>query len=164
EHQLSSVETSGYNAGYSIGFGQITDQLETDTSDDDLYNHTGRVIVAAINMDKPIFDGKSQWLINAGVRYYFDTDDLHPDGRADFTWADIKTAVIFQPWALGKLQMQPVLELTYLGEFSNYNALALMPELIFPFGKSASFKLGGIIGLTNDGNQGGVVGELSIGF
>lgn len=160
EHQLFNTDDHGFNGAYYAGAGRKTEELETTAPDDDVYNHTGRVTVGGIKFDMPIFDQKAQWLVNAGVRYYYDTDDLHPKDKDDFTFADLKTAVVFAPL---NDYIVPVLEVTYLGDF-DYNALALEPEVIIPFTENVSLKVGGIISLSNDGNQGGGAASLAIGF
>ena len=80
-------------------------------------------IVGGIKLDRPIYDGKAHWLANVGFRHYFDTDDLHPADKVDFTFADLKTAVVFAPVCE---YFVPVLELTYLGDF-DYSDLELQP-------------------------------------
>lgn len=159
EYQKYFAEDVGYNLAYTIGAGMRTATLDTGTGD--LYNHTGRIIVLGTKMDKSVHGGEIQLLLNAGIRFYFDADDLHPNGWDDWLWADIKGAVVFKPW--GKY-VRPVLELTYLGGFHDYNAVALMPELIVQVTEAISFKPGGIIGLTSDGNQAGITGELALNF
>ena len=60
--------------------------------------------------------------------------------------------------------MRPAIELTYLGGFNDYNAVSLIPQLIIQVADNTSLKLGGIIGLTSDGNQAGVTSELAVSF
>lgn len=162
EHQLFTQERFGFNAAYTIGFGEVRESLDTTTSDKDLYNHEGKVTLGGIKFDRPvtIFDNKSQLLINAGFRYYYETDDLHPDDRDDWTWADLKGAIVFEQWGY----VVPVVELTYLGDFGHYNEILLHPEVIVPFNDHVSIKIGGIISLSADGNQGGAAASLSVGF
>lgn len=159
EHQVRFANKSDYNLAYTAGFGMRTQRLETTTGD--YFNHTGKIILIGAKADSHIYDGEAKMLINAGLRVYYDADDLNPENKDSWTWADIKTAVIFGMWGE---HTQPVIEVTYLGDFSDYNALSLVPELIFPFTDSVSLKLGGIIGLTDDGNQSGAVGSLSLSF
>jgi hypothetical protein len=160
EHQILNLKDDNLNAAYVLGFGNRTKALDTTLSSNDSFNHRGRVIVGGIKLDRPIFDGKAHWLANTGFRHYFDTDDLHPADKVDFTFADLKTAVVFAPVCK---YFVPVLELTYLGDF-DYNAIAIHPEVIIPFNENVSIKLGGTVGLSNDGNQGGGAASLAIGF
>ena len=83
------LDEAGFNLGYSVGGGVRTAVLDTGTGD--YYNHTGKILLLGINMDKSIYD-ETQLLLNTGVRYYFDADDLHPRGLNSWVWADIKTA------------------------------------------------------------------------
>lgn len=159
EHQTYFAKDAGFNLAYTLGAGIRTARLDTGTGD--YYNHDGKILLLGVKMDREIFDGEAQLLVNAGMRYYFKADDLEPRGRDSWAWADIKGAVVFKPW---NRYMQPVLELSYLGGFDDYNSVSLMPELIFPVAETVSVKLGGILGLTNDGNQGGVMGEVSVTF
>jgi hypothetical protein len=174
EHQWLERETSGFNAAYVAGFGTVlvpldTDALaigETDSDETDQMNHKGNVFLAGLKFDRPvsIFGNESQLLLNGGIRRYALTDDLHPDGKENFTWADLKGAVIFEK--VGDIVV-PVLELTYLGDlgnFSDFSELLLKPEAIFPFNESASLKLGGLLSLSGDGNQGGFAGSFSYSF
>ncbi|MFQ3225425.1 MAG: hypothetical protein ACI8Z5_001685 [Lentimonas sp.] len=133
------------------------------TTDKDLYNHSGKVFLAGLKYDRPVdlFGNEPQLLLNGGVRSDYDTDDLHPDNKDNFSWADLKAAVVFEQ--MGDY-IVPVLELTDLGEFGDYDELLLKPEVIIPFCDNASIELGGIISLSNDGNQGGFAGSLSYGF
>ncbi|MGB5330417.1 MAG: hypothetical protein WBO58_19570 [Gammaproteobacteria bacterium] len=179
EHQWLETETSGYNAAYSVGFGTVLGPLDTDALDIDLtepeaddetdpektdqMNHKGYVFLSGLKYDSPvaIFGRESQLLLNGGMRGYFYTDDLHPDDKDYFIWADLKGAIVF-----GQLEdnVVPVLELTYLGDFGDFEEIFLNPEAIIPFSESASLKLGGLISLGDDGNQGGFAGSLSFGF
>ncbi len=162
EHQLFTLEDDGFNAAYYVGWGKVLESLDTTTSDKDLYNHSGKVTVAGIKYDRPvsIFGNESQLLLNAGVRHYYDTDDLHPDDEDSFTWADLRTAIVFE--SIGEY-IVPVLELTFLGD-SDYSDLKLQPQVIIPFNDNFSVKLGGYVGLTSDGSDNGGAASLAIGF
>lgn len=163
EHQLFNLKDDGFNGAYTVGWGKVYESLDTTTSDKDLYNHSGKVVLAGLKYDRPvdIFGNDSQLLLNCGIRSYYDTDDLHPDDEDEFTWADLKAAVVFEQ--IGDY-IVPVLELTYLGGFGDYDELLLKPEVIVPVCDNASIKLGGIISLSDDGNQGGFAGSFSFGF
>ncbi len=159
EQQTHFAEESGFNLAYAVGGGMRTAVL--DTTVNDYYNHTGKIFLLGIKMDKDIHEGETQLLLNAGLRYYFDADDLHPRDIDVWAWADIKGAVVFKPWGQ---YVRPALELTYLGGFNDHNAVTLMPELIIQLAENASLKVGGILGLTSDGNQRGVTSQLSVSF
>jgi hypothetical protein len=162
EHQLFTLKDDDFNAAYYAGWGKVIESLDTTTSDNDLYNHSGKVTVGGIKYDRPvsILGNESQLLLNAGFRHYFDTDDLHPDDEDDFTWADLRGAIVLE--SIGKY-IVPVLELTFLGD-SDYSALQLQPQAIIPFNDNVSIKLGGYFGLLSDGSDGGGTANLAIGF
>lgn len=159
EYQKYTAEEVGFNMAYTVGGGIRTAVLDTGTGD--YYNHTGKIFLLGINMDRSIYDDQAQLLLNAGIRFYFDADDLHPRGPDEWLWADIKGAVVFKPWGQ---YVRPAVELAYLGGFNDYNSLSLTPQLIIQVAESASLKLGGIVGLTNHGNQSGLTSELSFSF
>ena len=162
EHQLFTLKDDDFNAAYYAGWGKVIESLDTTTSDNDLYNHSGKVTVGGIKYDRPvsILGNESQLLLNAGFRHYFDTDDLHPDDEDDFTWADLRGAIVLE--SIGKY-IVPVLELTFLGD-SDYSDLQLQPQVIIPFNDNVSVKLGGYVGLLSDGSDGGGTAILAIGF
>lgn len=110
EYQARDAAEAGFNLAYTVGGGMRTAVLDTGTGD--YYNHTGKIFLLGLNMDKSIYDDQAQLLLNAGIRYYFDADDLHPRGPDEWVWADIKGAVVFKPWGQ---YVRPVLELAYLG-------------------------------------------------
>jgi hypothetical protein len=159
EQQVRFANKSDYNLAYTIGGGFRTKELET--THGDKFNHTGRVLLIGAKADSYIYDGGAQLLVNAGIRFYHDADDLNPENKDSWTWADIKTAAIFGKWGENT---QPIIEVTYLGDFSDYNDLAFMPELILSLSESVSLKVAGIVGLGGDGNQSGAVSSLSLSF
>ncbi len=179
ERQWLEAETAGFNAAYAIGFGAVLVPLDTSALDIDLtepepddvthpnktdrMNHTGYVFLGGLKFDRlvSILGEENQLLLNVGIRGYFYTDDLHPDGKDEFIWADPKGAVMFEP--LGNIAV-PVLELTYLGDFGDFNELLLKPEVLVAFNESASLKLGALLSLSGEGNQGGFTGSFAYRF
>ena len=162
EHQLFTLKDDDFNAAYYAGWGKVIESLDTTTSDKDLYNHSGKVTVGGIKYDHPVslLGNESQLLLNAGFRYYYETDDLHPDDEDDFIWADLRGAIVFK--SIGE-HIVPVLELNFLGD-SDYSDLQLKPQVIIPFNDNVSIKLGGYVGLLSDGSDGGGTAILAIGF
>lgn len=161
EHQLTPKNQSNYNLAYYLGGGIRSDKLDTTTVGEDFYNHTGRILLAGIKMDSPVFESDIHWLLNTGIRYYIDTDDLHYQGKSDFTFADIRSALVFKSWGN---HFQPGIELTYLGDLSRYHDLSFIPEILIPLNQSLHLKFGGILGLTNKGNQAGMTGSVVLDF
>ena len=156
EHQLMFERDRGFNLGYYAGAGRIIKPLTTDLKDGDKYNHRGTVGMAGIKIDGGAWNDQVRLLGNFGFRYYWDTDDLNPEGKSAFGTADLKGAAVFQPWG----RIYPVLELTYLGNLSDVNITTLAPELIFPFNKHLELKASVPIGLGGDGNQLGFTAQV----
>lgn len=157
EHQLMFEDRSGLNLGYFAGVGSSLKPLVTNLTNGDKFNHRGRVALLGLKADSKAWDGRVRLLGNLGFRYYWESDDLNPAGDDTFGAADLKGAAVFQPWG-GKLY--PVLELTYLGDFGNFNVISLHPELIYPITDQVQLKAAVPIGLGGDGSQIGVSGQL----
>jgi len=160
EHQLRFEDSSDYNLAYYLGYGQVLDPLDTTAVSGDKYNHRGKMLSAGVKLGGHRWNDSIRLIGNFGLRYYFDTDDLSPAGDV-FTYADFKGAAIFKPWGQ---RLFPVLELTYLGNFGDYNAPTLMPELIYAFNSNWEAKAGVPIGLGGDGNQFGASAQLTYRF
>jgi hypothetical protein len=156
EHQLMFERDRGFNLGYYLGAGRIIKPLDTDLIDGDKYNHRGTVGMGGIKADGGAWNDQVRLLGNFGFRYYWDTDDLNPEGKSAFGTADLKGAAVFKPWG----RIYPVLELTYLGNFSDVNITTLMPEIIFPLNQNLELKAAVPIGLGGDGNQLGLTAQL----
>jgi hypothetical protein len=159
-HQLGFETESGANWGYYLGLGMVLDPLDTSAASGDIYNHRGRLAYGGIRLDRAGWSASTRLAGNLGVRYYWETDDLFPGGDNPVL-ADIKGALLLEPWA-GKLY--PALELTYLGDFSDYNATTLIPEIIIPVGTNFDVRAGIPIGLGGDGNQLGATAQVGFKF
>lgn len=162
EHQLFHEKADGYNLSYYVGYGGVADALDTglvrpNGIDDDKINHNGRNLFAGVKVDD------DRWgvhmLGNLGLRYY-ESDDLFPGGD-EAILLDLKGAVIFNPWGE---RLYPVLELTYMGDFSDVNQITLIPELIYAINPDVELKAGMPIGLGGTGNEFGGQAELSVRF
>ena len=89
-------------------------------------------------------------IANAGVRYYWESDDLNPAGDDVFAQADLSVAGVFNPF---HHTVYPVLELIYAGDFGGYNSILVVPEIIWPLNSHFELKAGVTIGLTSDGER-----------
>ena len=151
EHQLQSMDDAGYGLAYYLGAGAVPERLETTLARPgggyDAISHTGTVFLAGIKLDRQ--HGFGHGIANLGLRYYGSSDDLNPGSSDQFVVADLKAAIMFNPWG----SVYPVLELTYLGDFSDMNQLTLHPELVLPLGKNIDLKAGVAIGLGGNGNE-----------
>lgn len=101
-----------------------------------------------------------RWYANAGARMYDKSDDLNPDHNDDFTVADLRLANRFSPWTQN---LYPVLEVTYLGDFSGINHTSLIPELLYAPNDTVNLKTGLTFG-AGDGNQFGGQAEVDFYF
>ena len=151
EHQLSKLEDDGYGLGYYIGGGSVPAPLDTTLARPgigfDAINHNGTVFFAGVKMDRQHSFGHG--IVNFGLRYYGASDDLNPGNNDQFIVADLKAAMMFNPWG----SVLPVVELTYLGDFSGMNQLTLHPELVFSIGNSVDLKAGASVGLGGNGSD-----------
>jgi len=163
EHQLVFAENDGYNLSYYLGGGRVPDRLDTTKRDlknpdeMDPFNHTGMVFMGGVKFDRVHSFG--QIIANLGLRYYTDSDDLHPGANDSFPALDARVAAIFSPWGM----VHPAMELTYLGDFSDLNQFSLVPQLLLPYG-DMTFKAGAEIGLGGNGNELGAVLQASFRF
>ncbi len=163
EHQLMFAEDTGYNLSYYVNGGRVPGRLHTtkrdliDPSQFDPMNHTGMVFGGGVRFDRVHSFG--QLLANVGLRYYSDSDDLHPDGDASFPALDVKLAVVFSPWGA----LYPAVEVTYLGDFSSLNQFSVIPELLYTY-KIMDLKAGAEIGVGGTGNELGALLQASVRF
>ena len=163
EQQLFDERTHGYNLSYYLGGGAVGYSLDTTLprprSGTDSINHNGTVFMGGVKMDGERWGAKL--LGNAGVRAYMRSDDLYPGDSDEFYALDLKGAVIFGPWGN---YVHPVLELTYLGDFSDLNQFSLLPELLFVVNPHLELKAGALVGLGGNGSEIGGQLEASIRF
>ena len=164
EHQLFFAAERGYNLAYYIGGGTKADRLDTTKYNPwektfDVFNHTGNVFQGGVKFDREQSFGRL--LANIGLRFYWDSDDIYAGGNKDsFAAADLKAAVVFSPWKM----IYPVIEATYLGDFSDLNQFAILPELLWPIGKHLQLKAGATVGLGGTGNQFGGQAQMVVFF
>lgn len=163
EHQLFKEQEDGYNLSYYVGGGAVANPLETTLprarTGYDYINHQGTVFLAGIKYDAERWGGRV--LGNAGVRSYTRSDDLYPGNNDQFFILDLKTAMIFSPWGN---RVYPVLEFTYLGDFSDMNQVTLLPELIVPVNQHLELKAGAALGLGGNGSESGAHAEMTVRF
>lgn len=139
----NNIDLMGY-----VSIAQRTDKLETD--DGDYMNHRGKNAKAGARLNTDI-NPSLLFMTDVGYQYYWDTDDLNPSRNGDNFSHLVATAAIIKH----DHNLKPALELTYRGDFSDYNNLAIVPELIYSF-EAADLKLGVPIGISNDADDYGV--------
>lgn len=162
EHQLKRLEEDGYGLSYYVGGGAVPSRLDTTkprpNGGFDAFNHTGTVILGGVRLDRQ--HGFGHGILNLGLRYYASSDDLSPGSNDSFTVADLKGALVLNPWG----PVHPVVELTYLGDFSEVNQFSLIPELVFPLGRNVDLKAGATIGLGGNGSEFGAQAQAVVKF
>jgi len=148
EHQFMDSASDNMDLMAYAGLGYRTERIKT--SHGDFMNHRGKNFKAGVRINSDI-NPSMLFLTDIGVQYYWDSDDLNPAQNGDnFTNAVASAAIIKSDGNL-----KPALELTYRGDFSDYNNLALVPELIYSF-SSADLKLAVPVGITSDADDYGV--------
>ncbi len=160
QSQIWNETDHAYVLGWYGGFGQVRKTLDArhDGRRYDIINHKGEVYLAGL-----LAEGQSswgRWYANTGVRAYSKSDDLNPDHSDDFTVADLRLANRFAPWAEN---LYPVLEASYLGDFSGVNQTSLIPELLYAPSAMINLKTGLTLG-AGDGNQFGGQAEIDFFF
>lgn len=162
EHQLRSASDSAFGLSYYLGGGAVPDPLHTTLTGPnggtDSINHHGTVFLVGARLDR--YHSFGHGMVNLGLRYYESSDDINASGNDQFVAADFKLAMVFNPWG----SIYPVLELTYLGDFTDMNQFTLYPELVFSIGKHVDLKAGAAIGLGGNGNEFGGQAQLGIKF
>ena len=150
EYQFLKETNSGWNGSVYGGYGESRRVLRTSAIDTDRYNHAGENLLFGLRGDWRCGDDW-RFVANVGGRYYLLSDDINPGRGADeFAMADISGAAIYHPW---KAPIFPVVELVYQGDFSSYNSLLLVPEIIIATCRNFELKVGGEFGLTSDGES-----------
>lgn len=148
EHQFMDAASDNLDLiGYASA-GYRTDKLETSHSD--YMNHRGKNFKAGVRMGTDITPS-ILFLTDIGYQYYWDADDLNPARDGDNFGNVVASAAFIKSDG----NLKPALELTYRGDLSDYNNLAVVPELIYSF-DAADLKLGVPVGLSSEADDYGV--------
>ncbi|MBK1829366.1 hypothetical protein JIN77_01395 [Verrucomicrobiaceae bacterium R5-34] len=141
---------SDSNMAVYFGLGNVRQNLEGEnqvTNRVDRINHRGSMASFGFKMDQQL---NNCWTFvgNVGGRYYWDSDDIHPDGGSDkFFLIDASAAFIYAPqdaW------IYPMVELVYQGSFDSYSSLQVVPQVIIPVCDHLDVNLGVALGLLDD--------------
>lgn len=152
--QFLTQEQCCWNMAVHAGYGAVLGKLRTTTDDffhvgaSDIYNHGGNQVIGGLRLDRTVND----WFTfggNLGAIYYPTSDDLHPDDGGD-SWVlgNFSAAAIFHPW---EARVYPTLELVYNTDFSDYNSVMFVPQIIIPVCSNFEFKVGVTVNATDDG-------------
>jgi len=152
DYQFMQAESKGdWNMAAYFGAGGIINYIEeTDrvTGAVDRINHRGAAAMFGLKADKQLSDCW-QLISNLGGRYYWDSDDIHPnDGSDIFFLLDASVAFVYAPesaWAY------PIIEFVYQGSFSAYNSLQVVPQVVVPIGDHVDLNAGVSLGLLDEG-------------
>lgn len=152
DYQYKKATSPGdYNLAAYVGVGNVRQFLEAkekSTGYVDRYNHRGSVFLFGFKADKQL---NNCWTFvgNIGGRYYWESDDIHPNGGSDmFFLLEASAAFIYAPqdaW------IYPAVEVLYQGSVSDYNSVQVVPQVIIPFGDHVDLNAGVSVGLLDDG-------------
>lgn len=152
EYQFKKAAGRGdYNLAAYLGVGYIRNYLESEIQPNgriDRINHRGAALLFGIKADKQL---NNCWTFvgNVGGRYYWDSDDIHPNSDSDkFFLLDASAAFIFAP---DNAWVYPAVEVVYQGDVSDYNSLQVVPQVIVPIGSHVDLNAGVSVGLLDDG-------------
>ncbi len=153
EHQFMHKADDNMDVMAYANLGTRVANLETSHGDN--MNHQGRNIKAGFKLNTEI-SSSLLFLTDMGYQYYWVSDDLNPSGGGD------KFGNVVASFAVIKhdRSLKPAVELTYRGDFGNYNNLAISPELIYSF-ENVDLKLALPIGITSDADDYGVTVGLT---
>lgn len=160
DHQVRSIDHSGYNLSYFVGYGKsISTWGKLETTHGDTYNHQGDLLRLGVHADGLVRDTNVRWLANAGLRSYLGSDDINPAETGDsFFLVDLMAAAVFQP---RQGLFHPAVELMYQGDVDRYHAVHLVPQVIAALSDHIDMKAGTMIRLTRDGESFGARLQLS---
>lgn len=150
DYQFRKAANPGdFNLATYVGVGIVINELDAvnqNTGVDDALNHRGGVFLFGLKADKQL--GNCWTFVgNIGGRYYWESDDLAPKNESDvFFLVDASAAFLYKSRGAW---VYPGLELVYQGDFSNYNSLQVVPQVVVPVGSRLDINAGVAIGLAD---------------
>lgn len=162
---IKGSQPADWKAAASLGYGDAITRLTTTapnltfTNLHDFYNHQGAAVIVGLKADKNLSPDWTLFL-NAGGQFYLTSDDIHPKGSDTFFLFDSRTAVSYN--SLSKY-LVPVAELVYRGDFSSYNTVSIIPELVVLPCAHFQLKAGFPIGIA-DGQRWGATVQAAFSF
>lgn len=168
DYQFRQAASVGdYNMAAYVGVGNVRNYIEAKMTSGknkggiDRYNHRGSVFLFGFKADKQL---NNCWTFvgNVGGRYYWDSDDIHPNSDSDqFFLIDASAAWIYAP---SSSWIYPAFEVVYQGDVSDYNMLQVVPQIIIPIGSHIDLNAGVSVGLLDDGPSTEARVQLNISF
>lgn len=151
DYQFRKASSPGeYNMAAYIGFGHVLNHIDSETRQGhvDRINHRGSALYLGFKADK-LINNCWTFIGNAGLRYYWDSDDIHPNGGSDmFVLIEASAAWIYTPQ---NAWIYPGVEVLYQTTVTDYNSLQVVPQVILPIGSHIDVTAGVSVGLLNDG-------------
>lgn len=139
QKELSHAEECPVNTSLYFGYGHRTNYLDTDTVDNDRYNHRGQVARLGFNIDNARADKNVRLQATLDVRYYFDTDDLNPsDNGVDFYLVNLSGAAVYNADGF----IKPAFEALYSTDLNDRQIIQAVPQLTIPIGDRVELKGG----------------------
>lgn len=127
QKELSTTQKSVVNSSVYGGYGTRVARLETTI--DDVYNHTGRMIRFGFNVDNARPDRDIRLQMSMDGRYYFDSDDINPsDNGTEFFLMNLSGAAVYN----ADLFIKPAFEVLYSTDFNDRQIFQAVPQLIIP--------------------------------
>ena len=148
DYQFAKATSPGeFNLAAFFGIGDVRQHLEAtnrNTGTVDRFNHHGSMLTAGVKADKQL-NRCWRFIGNLGARVYRDSDDMNPSGGSDkFFLIDVSTAFIYAPRSA---RFYPMIEGVYQGDFTDYNSLQIVPQLLVPLGSHLDLNAGVSLGL-----------------
>lgn len=151
DYQFRQASAPGeFNLAVYFGIGNVRQHLEGKLQGSnvvDRINHRGSVAMFGFKADKQL---SNCWTFvgNIGGRYYWDSDDIHPDGGSDkFYLLETSAAFVYAPqgaWAY------PMIEVVYQDSFDTYRSLQVVPQVVIPVCEHFDVNLGVAFGILDD--------------
>ena len=139
QRELSRTDESAVNSSIYFGGGTRSASLDTDSDDNDSYNHNGHVGRLGFNLDNARADRKIRLQTSFDGRYYFKTDDLYPSkNKADFFFMNLSAAAVYN----AKGFIKPAFEVLYSTDFNDRQIIQAVPQLIIPLWDRVEIKAG----------------------
>jgi len=138
QRELSRADKCPINSSVYFGGGMRSSRLDTDL-DDEVYNHTGRVVRLGFNFDNAREGRDIRLQTSLDGRYYFDSDDINPsDNGTEFYLMNLSGAAVYNAEGF----IKPAFEILYSTDFNDRQIVQAVPQLIVPLWDMVEIKAG----------------------
>ena len=160
QRELSRTDESAVNSSIYFGGGTRSASLDTDSDDNDSYNHNGHVARLGFNLDNARADRDLRLQASLDGRYYFKSDDLNPsDNGTEFFLMNLSAAAVYNAEGF----IKPVFEVLYSTDFNDRQIIQAVPQLIVPLWDRVEIKAGYAFG-HSDGEGSTQTGTIRTSF